>query len=60
MTYSTICDPEKSEEHILVSSWCDFRHHGLRICVIRSLKEPEEDIIDPKVAHMMVSHFLGP
>lgn len=59
-TYSTIRDAKQSEEHILVTSWCDLGHHRLRIRIIWSLEWTEQDIVDPEISHVMVPHFLSP
>lgn len=59
-TYSTIRDPKQAEKHVLIPSRRDFRHHGLSIGVVRRLEQAEEDIIDPEISDMVVSHSLRP
>lgn len=59
-TYSAICDSKETEKHILISSRGNLRHHGLSICIIRSLKQAKEDIINPKISDVMVSYAVGP
>ena len=60
MTYGSIRDTKQPEKHILISSWCDFRHHRLRIRIIQSLKKTEEDVVDPEIADVVVPNFLSP
>jgi hypothetical protein len=59
-TYSTICDPKQTEEHIFISSRRHLRHHGLSICVIWSLKQAKEDIVNPEIPDTMVPYSVGP
>jgi len=60
MTHGTVCDTEEAEEHVLVASRCDFRHHSLCICIIRGLEESKQNIVYPEIADVVIAHPLGP
>lgn len=59
-TYSTVSDTEETEEHVLITSWCNLRHHRLGICIVWSLEQSEEDVVDPEIPHVVVSDLVSP
>lgn len=59
-TYRAVRDAEETKKHILISIRRHLAHHCLSIGIIGSLKQAKEHVIDPKVAHVMISYLVGP
>lgn len=59
-TYSSVCNAEKTKEHVFIPSGGYFRHHGLRIRVVWSLEQAENDVVDPKVSNMVIAYHISP
>lgn len=59
-THGTVRDTKEPEEHILVSTGCHLRHHGLSISIIRRLEQSKQNIVNPEISHMMITNRLRP